>query len=365
MSLILKRVALATVIVSACAGPRSAAAALIGGTIVTGAGASAPHVKRFNAVTLAETASFFAYPSFPGGVRVGSGDVNNDGTPDLITGPEAGGGPELKVFDGGNVGSTLIDVFAYSPSFTGGVYVAAGDINHDGRADVVTGPGAQAGQGPQVKVFNANGLGTLMDFFAYSPSFTGGVTVAAGDVNGDGTPDIITAPASGMAPTVRVFSGTNGLQLASFDAYGSSFTGGVYVAAGDVNGDGFADVITGAGSGASPHVKVFSGANLATELASFFAYAPGFTGGVRVAAADLTGDGRADLITGTGPGGGPDVRVFDSGAAFSQAQAFFAYPAGFTGGVFVAGSSVPEPATCAGALMILTALAVPRRRRHA
>jgi len=56
-------------------------------------------------------------------------------------------------------------------------------------------------------------------------------------------------------------------------------------------------------------VKAFTTPSLATE-ASFFAY-PGFTGGVRVAAGDLTGDGLADIVTGVGPGAGPHVKVFD------------------------------------------------------
>jgi hypothetical protein len=77
------------------------------------------------------------------------------------------------------------------------------------------------------------------------------------------------------------------------------------------------------------------------EVTSFFAYAGGFTGGVVVAVADVDGDGRADVITGTGPGGGPHVRVFDgtTGAPLTGPLAsFFPYDPGFTGGAFVAGA---------------------------
>ena len=59
-------------------------------------------------------------------------------------------------------------------------------------------------------------------------------------------------------------------------------------------------------------------------LASFFAYDPAFAGGVRVAAGDLDGDGRVDLITGAGPGGGPHVRVF-SGVDLHELASFFAF----------------------------------------
>src|SRR5215203_1781986 len=81
------------------------------------------------------------------------------------------------------------------------------------------------------------------------------------------------------------------------------FLGGINVTLGDINGDGVMDVIVGAGAGpdGGPHVRVFSGTDL-SELASFYAYDPSFAGGVTVAAADVDGDGRADIITGAGPG---------------------------------------------------------------
>jgi len=108
----------------------------------------------------------------------------------------------------------------------------------------------------------------------------------------------------------------------------------VWVAAGDVDGDGFADVITGADAGGGPHVQVFNGVTGAA-VQSFFAFASSFTGGVRVAAGDVNGDGKADIIAGAGPGGSPDVRVFD-GATAAQLSAQLAYPPSFAGGVFVA-----------------------------
>src|SRR5207253_2327651 len=98
---------------------------------------------------------------------------------------------------------------------------------------------------------------------------------------------------------VKVFDGTTGEEIRSFFAF-PGFTGGAFVAAGDVDGDGTDDIIVGAGAGAGPHVKVFSGKDNSL-LRSFFAY-DGFTGGVRVASGDFNHDGTDDIITGTGPG---------------------------------------------------------------
>jgi hypothetical protein len=288
-----------------------------------------PHVKVFDGGTNAEGQSFFAYPpSFSGGVRVAAGDVNGDGVADIITGAGPGAGTHVKVFNGAT-NELLQSFFAY-PGFAGGVYVAAGDVNGDGRADIVTGADSAA---PHVKVFDGASGAEIRSFFAFG-GFQGGVRVAAGDVNADGFDDIVVAVGPGAGPHVKVFDGQTNAELASFFAYGPGFLGGVYVAAGDVDGDGRADIVTGAGAGSVPHVKVFSGANF-QELRSFLAYGPNFTGGVRVAAGDVNGDGFVEIVTGAGPGAGPHVKVFD-GKTNAEVRSFFAFDPSFTGGVFVA-----------------------------
>jgi hypothetical protein len=304
--------------------------------IVVGADAGGgPEVKVYDPTTAALKLDFFAYdPNFHGGVRVAVGDINGDGVPDIITGPGPGGGPEIKVFDG-QTGHVLRDFFAFSPNFTGGVYVAAGDVNGDGLAEIIV--GADAGGGPQVTVFSGKDGSVLRSFFPYDPNFHGGVRVAAGDVNGDGQADIITGAGPGGGPQVTVLSGADGSVLQSFFAYDPNFAGGVYVAAGDVNGDGHADVIVGAGAGGGPQVRVFSGANHSV-LQSFFAFDPRFAGGVRVGfVSDASGDGRGDLITGPGPGGGPQVTVFN-GNDLSVLDSFFGFDPHFAGGVYVGGA---------------------------
>src|SRR6185436_4418414 len=106
-----------------------------------------------------------------------------------------------------------------------------------------------------------------------------------GDVNGDGIADPIVGAGTGSAPTVTAIDGYTGATLRHFLAYVDGFVGVGYV-----TGDGFADIVTGAGHGGGPHVRVFdgvTGAGIAGPLGSFFAYEAAFPGGVRVAAGDL------------------------------------------------------------------------------
>jgi hypothetical protein len=194
--------------------------------------------------------------------------------------------------------------------------------------------GAGAGGAPEVKVYDSATGALMMDFLAYDPHFTGGVRVALGDVTGDGIPDIITAPGRGGGPDIHVYDGKSGALIRQFWAFDPHFTGGCYVAAGAVNGAGLADIVVGAGPGGGPHVRVFGGAD-GSVRDSFMAYAIGFTGGVSVAAGDVTGAGRADIITGAGRGGGPEVKVFRGGDD-ALVDDFMAYDPRFTGGAYVA-----------------------------
>ena len=216
--------------------------------IVTGPDAGSPSQINTYAVSGSLTGSFLTDTSgFTGGVRVAMGNVL--GTNDLITGTGPGAGPLIRVYTGGLAHTLKYSFFAFAANFNLGIYVAAGDVNGDGRADIIVGAGEGNGSSPQVKVFSgADGTTLLENFFAFAPSFTGGVRVAAGDVNGDGRADIITGAGPGGGQVV-VYSGKDLSILKNFFPFGANYTGGVYVAAGDVNGDGLDDIIVGAAGG--------------------------------------------------------------------------------------------------------------------
>lgn len=222
-------------------------------------------------------------------------------------------------------------------TFPGGSYVALAD-RAGSDAWIVSGAGR--GGGPHVRVQQKNGT-AVADFYAYHPLFTGGVRVAAADFDGDGTEDIVTAPGPGGSPHIRVLSLAGGLhEIAGFYAYAADFRGGVNVGAGDVDGDGFAEVITGADTGGGPHVRALSLRGGLHEVAGFFAYTPSFLGGVRVGAADVDGDGRDEVVTGAGPGGGPHVRLLSVDGGLREVAGFFSYSGSFSGGVHLGAGDI-------------------------
>ncbi len=282
-----------------------------------------------------DSRSLFPFDTgFTGGVRVASGDITGDGIPDIITGSGPGIAATVRVFDG-NTLLPLLTFEPYGPQFTGGVFVAAGDVTGDGTADIITGSGS--GTPAQVRVFDGRTSGEVTSFVAY-PGFNGGVRVGVGDVNGDGNDDIVTGPGAGGGPHVRVFNATNGAQLNEFPAFGPSFSGGIFVAVGDWNGDRRGDIIVGSGADEAPEVRVF-GALDGEPLMGFFPYPNNFTGGVRVATGDVNGDGMADIITAPGSGGAPLLTRFLSPDG-RDGDSVLAFDSQYLGGIYVANAVV-------------------------
>lgn len=174
--------------------------------------------------------------------------------------------------------------------------------------------GADAGAEPHVTVYDANTKQPVFDFLAFDAGFRGGVRVAVTDYNGDGEQDIIAGAGPGAGPHVRVFDGLTLRVLDNFYAYDPGFAGGVTVAGGTFNRfDGFGargGVVTGAGPGApGGHVKQFDAVR--GEAASFLAFDPGFLGGVSVAAGNTTGRASDSILVAAGAGApGGHVKVF-------------------------------------------------------
>jgi hypothetical protein len=219
----------------------------------------------------------------------------------------------------------------YPFGFFGGTYVAAGNLDNSGLDELVTGAGESGAS--HVRTYAANGS-PRASFFAYPDGFYGGVRVAVARTEATGPRKIVTGAGPSGGAHVRMFT-ESGSPLESMFVYPDGFYGGVFVAGGNVDGVPGDEIVTGPGESGGPHVRVLR-AN-GQEITHVFAYPDGFYGGVRVAAGDLDGDSQAEIVTAAGPSGGPHIRVWKMiGGSLQPISSFFAYPDGFYGGVYVA-----------------------------
>ncbi|MGQ0591982.1 MAG: beta strand repeat-containing protein, partial [Gammaproteobacteria bacterium] len=284
--------------------------------------------------------SFAAFTQNAGGeVRVAGCDFNNDGINEIIAGTGLGTRAEVRVFHG-VTGALLGSPFlAFESGFLGGVHLACGDVTGTAVPEIIAARGALAK--PEVRVFGFDGVSAVQvrSFNAFEQNFFGGVRLAACDLNGDSKTEIIAARGPLGQPQIRTFDGATGTLLGSFLAFNAGFRGGVYVACGKISGDTIPDFIATRGGLDRPEVRVFDGTNPTLVLRSFDAFNSSFLGGVRVAACDLNQDGTSDILAGRGPGAQPEVRAFNglTGGAFpAPLGSFPAFGTSFKGGVYVA-----------------------------
>ena len=254
-----------------------------------------------------------ANDSFGGSVS-GAGDVNGDGVDDLIVGASSDDNNGLssgsaRVFSGVD-GSVLYNFEGDSEGDIFGVEVSgAGDVNGDGFADLIVGAlgdDDNATNSGSARVFSGVDGSVLYNFEGGAEGQPFGSSVSgAGDVNGDGFADLIVGSFTflngnpAINRSVRVLSGSNGSVLYNFegssngDRLGRSVSG-----AGDVNGDGFDDLIVEGKSQGS--ARVFSGSDGSVLYDFNFVLSFGI-GSIDLSvsgAGDVNGDGFDDLIVG-------------------------------------------------------------------
>ena len=219
-------------------------------------------------------------------------------------------------------GSSLVATgqFVPFPGYQGELRVVSGDFNGDGVTDYAV----STGTGPQATIAILSGVDGhyIVPPTVLFPGYTGGLYLAAADIDGNGYDQLVVAAGANAPPYVGIYQ-VNGSALQiqfAFFAFGApGWQGGIRVAAGDLNGDGYADVVVTTASQVAA-VAEYSGAALArgsaTLLTPIYFPVPGLNVGLNVAIGDLNGDGHDDLILSLGTGGSAVVAVW-SGAVLS------------------------------------------------
>lgn len=259
------------------------------------------------------------------GLNLSLTDINYDGQNEIVVAAVKGDQPFIRVVDQNGV--LLSSFMAFEANFKGGAQAAAGDVDGDGQIEIVVVPDSD--RDPIVRIYNLNGQ-KEKEFYAFNVSYIAGLNLAVGDVDKDGLAEIVVTPNYGLLPKVKIFNGQGGVEK-EFLAYAPNFTGGVNIGLADMNNNGQLDVITGAGGGGGPHVQVFD--NMGNRLASFMAFSSNMTAGVYVNAFDWDRNGKKDIVVTAAAPGGPHVRIYSfSGTLMGE---FFPYPVSFNSGISV------------------------------
>lgn len=289
----------------------------------------APEVRVFDR-DFNQVSSFNALNgTFDGGMDVAVGDVDGDGDDEIVIAAGRSGGPMVQVFQGD--GTLIAQWFAYSESLRTGVKVAVGDLDADGKAEIVTGVGA--GGGPQVRVFNADGTSKFGNgWFAFDSSFRGGCDVTVGDFNGDGKAEIAAAAGPGGSPHVRMFSRKGRFLGTEFRPFADDNTGGVSLATANVDGGDDDELVMAIQSAGEAWVKTYK--NDGTIVGEWKSFADLYSG-LAIGAGDVTGDGKDEIAVTPRQSAGPHV-LWYKGNGHSTGDSFFAYAEDFRGGLNIA-----------------------------
>jgi hypothetical protein len=266
---------------------------------------------------------FFAFPrSFKGGVLVSAADVDGDGASEIIVRPLDKAGPNIRVFrftPSKNKFELMGSVLAAPKAFRGKLSLAVGDVNGDGKDDIIATPYTKGLA--DVMVFQYNPSKRKIERYAkfrpYAAPYKKGAVLAVGNVSGNGAAEIVVAPSTKGGSNVRVYRYSNAQQRIRLvdwvRAYGSSYQKGVELTLGDVNADGRSEVITVPSEG-GPNVRVYTYNETRNDLKLldwFKPYPANFRGGVALSVANLDEDVPKEVVVTPKRSGGSNVSVYE------------------------------------------------------
>lgn len=159
------------------------------------------------------------------------------------------------------------------------------------KSEIIVGAGRNTK--PVVRFYNYQGRLLKPEWLVFDDKFRGGVNVSAGQLNSQEMAIAVT-PQGGMQPLIKLYSPEGRLLTPAWLAFDKNFRGGVSVAIGDISGDGQSEIVAVASSGGGPQVRIFN--RYGKLLGQFQAFSEEIKSGYRVMINDLDGDGRGEIL---------------------------------------------------------------------
>jgi len=244
-----------------------------------------------------------------------------------------GSAPIVRLVDASS-GAVIAQKTVFEPDFHGGLRVAMADVDGDNTPEILaaSGPGRMG----EIRVFKqrVSGGATVLDELTayrtipFGTAYRGGVEVAGGEVDGNGREDIVAAMSTGIG-AVKIFLSTNTPDPIANEAFrtivpfGSTFNGGASVAVADlgtfVNGqlvnatipDNKVEILVGSGVGMPAIVQAYDVSAAPRVVYTIQPFSSAVQGGVSVASGRYTADSIDDVIVSAGRGGGSVVHVYN------------------------------------------------------
>lgn len=254
--------------------------------------------------------------------KIDTGDMDGDGNQEIIISKTNWQGTQILIYD---KKWNLLKTF--NLEYTQPIDIALGDLYNTKREKIII--GTPINQKPEVLIYDLSGK-LLHRFLVYDEKFKGGVSVAVGDVDGDYNQEIITAPANNGGPHIRIFDKNGGLK-GQFFAGNEEFRGGLNIDAGNLNKDRKEEIAITPRGNSMPYILIYDISG--KLLSSFLTYNENFKKEIDVKIADINSDYKNDIITSAGTGGGPHIRVFDMQK--NLIKQFFAYNQNDWRGVYI------------------------------
>ncbi|EKD49305.1 MAG: hypothetical protein ACD_63C00187G0002, partial [uncultured bacterium] len=308
-----------------------------GKRILAGPGPSgSTHVRAFRiSGEVAEANNTVFESKVHGGTDVASGDFDGDGHDEIVFAAGPGYKPEVSVRNKFNEEESIF--LAYDKKLRSGVWVSAGDVDGDGKDEIVTAP--RKGGNGRVRIFEKDGKARSLEFWPYGPKFKGGIDIAVAQVDGDPKEEIVFAPESGYKPLVKIYEPQKGNDIyKQFLAFDKKFDGGVRISAGDVDLDGGDEIVVGTASKGG-QVRVFEAQSGKPRGIEFYPFGRKHKNGVDVGTNDFNDDGKTEIIIGSGVGAANRIKVYKYNSAKEILADFIPYDKKFKGGVNVSGAT--------------------------